>query len=193
MNTRTLPLCLLFAAACASSEPNLNPKSTPAGPTRITSEGGGQAGVTYELPITSSARASSHPIPASMERAWPELLRVYGELDIPITVLDTAKHLVGNQNASVKRKLAGESLSTFLNCGRTPARAHAADQYDVNMSVLSLLKSSSDGNATLETFVTGRAKNPVNNDPAARCSSTGRLEQRIANSVTLAAGVDTRP
>lgn len=199
MDTRTMhamPLFLLLVlatAACASSEPSLTPKSVPEAPTRIRSEGGAQAGVTYEMMITSDARASSDLIPATVVRAWPELLRVYGELNVPVTVLDTTKHLVGNQNASVKRKLAGESLSKFLSCGRTPARALAADQYDVNMTVISLLKPSGENDATLETLVTGRAKNPVNNDPAARCKSTGTLEARIANQVTLAAASGSNP
>lgn len=183
-------LALLALAACAPAGPNLNTASAPTRPTRIEgiqSSPGGDAG-TLELAINSRARPREEPVAGSPEQLWPALVAVYQEMEIPIATLDSVRHLIGNRGAAVRRTLAGAPLSRYLDCGRNAVNSPNADLHPVNLRIFSLLKPMGDGSTQLQTLIEGSAKNPVNNDPAVQCSSTGRLEGRIAEELRKRAG-----
>lgn len=180
---RPLLLVLLALAACAPSRSDLPASSAPPRPMRVETDAG-----TMEIAMNNSARAVETLVPVPVDAAWTALQRVYVETGIPITVLDAGERVIGNQNASVSRRLISTPLSTFLDCGRTAVRTPIADQYAVNLTLLSELEPRPDSSVIVRTLLQGRAKNPVNNDPAVQCASTGRLEALIASEIVARAG-----
>ena len=172
---------LVALAGCTPSRPQIQATSAPPRPTRVETDAG-----TTEIAINASARADETIVAGSPDVLWPTLVKTYQEMAIPITALDADAKVIGNNNFSVSRKLAGVPLSTWLDCGRTAVRAPIADQYAVNLAITTQLQSTAAGSSQVRTVVQGRAKNPLTNDPPVQCSSTGRLERRIA--VALEAG-----
>jgi hypothetical protein len=79
--------------------------------------------------------------------------------------------------------LGKELLSTFVDCGETRGEPNA-DRYEVALTVLTTVRSRSDGGASLFTFVLG-----VGLDGASStnrrwwCYSRGALEERIRTGV----------
>ena len=78
--------------------------------------------------------------------------------------------------------LAGNSLSTFLDCG-TVVGVPIANTYRIEMSVLTSLQPGTSGGTALHTRVEGKAFDPGSSSRAVPCRTTGRLEQRIAGMV----------
>lgn len=171
-----LLLATLALAGCASSGSAVPASTTPSRPMRVDTDAG-----VMEFALNNGARAAEQPVAIAVQPAWTALQGLYSELGIPITVLDPEAHAIGSQNAAVRRRLISTPLSVFLDCGRTAARTPIADSYAVNLTLVSQLQPESENGAVLRTLLQGRAKNPVNNDPAVQCSSTGRLEALIAD------------
>lgn len=174
-------LCaLLVLSGCAPPQPGA-PSSTHPERIELQAQDGG-TNTSYEFVLTSSAGVVSHTLAASSTRAWSPLLEVYQEMGLPITSMEPEKGLVASQSGAVRgRKVAGAALSRFLDCGRTGAGVPASLSYPVSLSVVTVLAPLGEGSVAVRTAVTGQAQDPVHNNPAASCSSTGRLEAEIAN------------
>lgn len=171
---------LVVLSGCAPPQPGAAP---PAGPERveIRAQDGG-TNTSYDFVLTSSDGVISQTLASSSARAWSPLLEAYQEMGLPITSMEPEKGLVASQSGAARgRKVAGKALSRYLDCGRTGAGAPAAASYPVSLSVVTVLAPLGEGSVAVRTAVTGRAQDPVHNNPASSCSSTGRLEAEIAD------------
>ncbi len=175
---RSTLVTALALAGCATSGSGFPTTTAPQQPTRVETDAG-----TTEIAINATARAQENVVAGSPEALWPALVAAYQNLNIPVTTLDANTKTLGNTNLAVSRKLAGVPLSTWLDCGRTATRTHVADQYVVNLSVATQVQPAAAGSSKVVTLLQGRAKSHFTNDPAVQCSSTGRLEKRIAEEI----------
>ena len=173
----------LVIAGCAPSQPQIQATTAPPRPTRVETDAG-----TTEIALNTSAGADEAIVAGSPDVLWPILVKTYQDMAIPITALDVGTKMIGNTNLAVSRKLAGMPLSTWLDCGRTAVRAPIADQYAVNIAITTQLRPTAAGSSQVRTVVQGRAKSPFSNDPAVQCSSTGKLERRIATALEAESG-----
>ena len=174
------PCLVLFmlasAVACASS--GSSPGSEMPSPTdRIVAS---DNHTTYRTTVAPNAKV---PIAVPPGRAFTALKAVYEELGIPAGINEPANGRIGNTNFFKTRKLANEAISTYLDCGNS-ITGPAADNYRVYISLVSVVRPDGKGGSELETAFTGQAQNMEGTagDKVA-CGTTGRLEQRIEQSL----------
>jgi hypothetical protein len=134
----------------------------------------------YRTTVTPNAKVT---VPAPPSRVFEALAAVYKDFDIPIAMNDPATGRVGNPDFWKSRKLGGQSISSYLNCGDSITGA-AADNYRVYISLLSAVRPDGSGGSEIETAFTATARN-MEGTTADRiaCGTTGRLEERIYQSV----------
>jgi hypothetical protein len=134
------------------------------------------------LPLHRDERGSRATRAAPLDQVWAVLPAVYDQLGIAVATLDARTHRIGNTALVAHRRLAGQRVSAFLECGTTAFGAPLADTYRIEASVLSTQRPAPAG-AMLETRLEARAVNPGVSGAPVRCASTGRLEELIARAV----------
>jgi hypothetical protein len=119
-------------------------------------------------------------IAAPPARAWSALHSAYGDAGIPVANPDSAGLTVANPRFVVSRRMAGQPISTFFECGRAVGGTPLADTYRITVNVSSTLVPAA-GGAELRTAATASAQNldGASREPVV-CHSTGGLETRIA-------------
>ena len=125
----------------------------------------------------------SHGIEASPAAAWDALVQVYGNLGIEIAGLDNGTRVITNPDLTVSRRIGGERLSRYLDCG-SGSIGGAADTYRIKMNILSHVEANPDGKSTVHTTIQAVANNPEGtSNTRIPCASTHQLEHRIAAAV----------
>lgn len=173
-------LCLLLVAACS-------PGSTraPEGPPSVIVTGTGA-----HVQLSGGARDQAAQVEAAPATVWPALLRVYDELGLSVSSVNTAQRQVGSRKM-FSRRLGGERLSRYVDCGAGSVGAPNADSYLVTLLVDTRLEEATTAAApgtVLHTTVSGNGKDPGSSKDPIRCTSTSRLEARIAEMVREEAG-----
>ncbi len=166
---------LLSLAGCATTSA---PSSGGALPPVMTTRSNRSAEVRTRAEV---ARAERIEFP--MQAVWDALPGVYAELGVPEVGADPAARTVGNGSFVVSRTLGGEPLSRFVACGTTPVGRPVADEARVQMDVRTVVTAEG-GETSMRTTVqaTARGNRGTSSDNLA-CTSTGRLEARIATTL----------
>lgn len=115
--------------------------------------------------------------------AWHRVSQVYGALKIPVTVLDSARGIVGARGARVRDRMANERLSTWFSCGITSMGSPRADSYTLFVTALTQIQPAATG-STARTIVSATAEANDSPSGAVQCSSTGALEDRLGHAFT---------
>ena len=90
---------------------------------------------------------------------------------------------MGISQAKVYRYLGKQRLSSYLRCGEGVTGPNA-DAYVVYLSFLGFLRRDADRKVTLFSLLTAQAVDLAGGrSDAVDCTSTGRLEQRVADQV----------
>lgn len=116
---------------------------------------------------------------APADSAWTALVGAYAATGLPADLLDRASRTVGSSRISVRGRLLGLPVSTFLACGGTAGVAEVADAHHVQMTVSARVTAAPTGGSLLQVRVSGSAKDPFTSTPARPCSTTGGLEVRL--------------
>lgn len=174
------PLCALVAlGACA---PASGPPTGGGRPTTVLTTGGG-----YDIHIAEDGAATTDVVAASREAVWSALVASYAELGLEVNHLDSASGQMGLRSVRVPRRVGGERLSTYLDCG-TGLSGTIADTYRVTLTMLTGVAPGA-GGMRLTTDIAAQA---VSNEGASgapvRCSTKGRLEERLHAMVRERAG-----
>jgi hypothetical protein len=169
-----LLLLLLILPACASvsSDPALG--STPQ-TARVHDRGGVSEVV---ISPTRSYRASVVPLP--IPDAWRGLIAAYDSLGLTVQNGDPAARML-RADMRVRGRLGDVRLSTYLHCGRTHGGA-GADHYHVHLRVETRVEEGEGDTSHVRTLV-GATARPASGGHLINCSSTGRLERRIAEEI----------
>jgi hypothetical protein len=165
-------LLITVVAACAPPGPSPSP-SDPV--VRV-----GTGGAPQNLDLGSASAPGIVTIAAPRDSVWQALARVYDSLAIPRNTFDPASQTIGNTGFLIRRTLGKVRLSEYIDCG-SPQLRPSADYYDVNMSVLTQLQPDPSGATKVTTTVNATAKPVSIAGQFDRCSSTGRLETRLAS------------
>jgi hypothetical protein len=182
-----LVLPLLAAAACASTSGGSAGPTTPRerqGTTvTYTTADGRQVNINLESSRTLETRST--PIAATPQQVWAALPLAYQDLGIALAAYDSVQLYIGNPGLEIRNgRLGAQRVSRFLNCGADPLGGPITDRYSVRLNVVSRVRAAPDG-ALLETQVTGDASQRGVAASAVPCSSTGSLEDALANAVKL--------
>ena len=173
-------LSLAALAACASSPRSAGAPTDGAGtPTTTRIDGPATA---VSITTTSSARTARTTVEAPVDTVWRALTQVYQELEIPVTILLTDQRVIGNEAAKVRRRLGGETLTKYFDCGSSMGMQNAAT-YAITMAIRTQLTPDPTGATTVLTRIDATGVNPNFSNSTVACSSTGALEQRITTMV----------
>jgi hypothetical protein len=125
-------------------------------------------------------------VPLPSARAWPELVRAWATLRLPVTGADTVRYRVGG-SAQPLGLIGGSKPSAWIDCGHGMAEAYA-DQYQVTFSMATRVMPLDSTRSTIESIIRASARpRDVSTEPF-RCSSLGTLEIRIAEMIRQRAG-----
>lgn len=171
---RALVAALSIAAlsACSSNPPI---GGAPAPETvRVSGPGGGGS-----VTLTSGATAGLSIVAGSVAKVWHLLPSVYDSVGLPVASLDSTRLVIANGDTKLRRQLGGVPLSRYLDCGATQIGANA-DSYDVVLTVQTQIQPNEGGATSVRTLVTAVAKSVAFTQAYFSCSSTGKLESRLA-------------
>jgi hypothetical protein len=132
-------------------------------------------------------RLAAHVVKAPPADVWKALPVAYADIGL------AGGPAIGQQQTfaavipSLRRRLDKIPLSRFLNCGTTPSGALGADEHLVRLQVTTIVEPQSTG-TRLRTQVLARATSVENSNGPQECSSTGVLEQRLAQAVDARLG-----
>ncbi len=167
---KLLPLLLL--GACASASSSVVTARTPA-TLRVDSQGG-----TKEVNVGAAAPiALADNLVLGADSAWRRLPQAFAALGLEGPVPIQAERTLTFGPTKVTRRLGGQRLSTYLNCGQALS-APNADTHSVMLTVSSRVVPN--GPATrLETLVQANATPLVSGGATVACNSLGVLENRL--------------
>jgi hypothetical protein len=126
---------------------------------------------------------------APTEKVMVALLETFKSLGVEPTLVDRGTGRIGNPRFILLRRLAGESMSTWLSCGES-LTGPRADSDRIQMSLVSVATPDGKGGTRLETAFGGEAQR-VDGTSTDRqtCTTTGRMEEQIRNRVANLLGV----
>lgn len=162
---------LLVLAGCASGT---GIRRADSGTTAIVGEAGPGMVVETFTPV----ETTEHVVAATEPEIWPLLPAVFDDLGIEVTEVKEAQFILGNPRFR-PRRIDGERLSTFLECGRDHGGAYA-DQHEVWVTVMVQLLRAPDGRTRVTALVNGSAQPRNVTGNALPCDSKLTLEARIA-------------
>ncbi|MGW8268822.1 MAG: hypothetical protein ACWGSQ_20820 [Longimicrobiales bacterium] len=144
-----------------------------------------------EFRLPADMVTASLDVPAAPEEAWPALKQVFEELKIPMREVSEPTRTVRNLRFVVSRRLGGERLSTYLDCGRS-ASGPNADTYRLQLEIASRVVAVGSGQSRIDTELTGVGMNMEGtSNNRVLCTSNHQLELRIAAGVREIVGGGT--
>ena len=177
--TTTRPYALLVmglvgAAACSAA-----PRETaPAAPSRREEQVVRMSGTfDMQMQLNRTAAIFGDTLAADPVRAWAHLPAVFEALALPVNRADVATQELAVV-ALQPRRIEGQRLSLFLDCGRSPTGGDLADSYQVYfwMSARVLARP---GGSRVETLVQANARPRDRGGEPVPCNTRGRLERRV--------------
>ncbi len=165
----------IAVAGCASSQGGRLQGAGPDRETRMRLEGS-------EVRVVHDPNVRAYVVSASVDEVWLALGLVYQHLEVPVAMSDPVTHRLGNLRFR-PRRIGGERLSTYLDCGRGITAVPNADEYTVTMSLVTALKSEEERQTLLVTEIDAAAQPRAVSGPAVHCTSKATLERRIAELV----------
>jgi hypothetical protein len=180
---RLIPVLGLFAVGCASSpDTSSTEREAPYDAPEVFSMGDRMMEGTVSN-VQPGVDRVSVGIAASPDAVWEALVQVYANLEIEIAGADPRTRSLNNPDLIVSRRLGGERLSRYLECGSGTIGGFA-DHFRIHMNILSQVVAKPDGQSTLHTTIQAVGDNPEGtSNTRVPCGSTHQLELRIAAEV----------
>jgi hypothetical protein len=136
-----------------------------------------------EFHLPADMVTASLEVPASADAAWPALKAVYQELKIPTPEVSEPARTVRNLRFVVSRRLGGERLSRYLDCGRSASGLNA-DTHRLELEIASRVVPVGPRESRIDTEITGIGVNMEGtSNNRVLCTSNHQLELRIAERV----------
>ncbi|HEY4130820.1 MAG TPA: hypothetical protein VGM50_09395 [Gemmatimonadaceae bacterium] len=173
---RILILTLAFAGACASGGASESSETTSRqAPIYTSSETGTILG--------DQPHATVVNIAAPPAAVWVAVKKVYGELEIPVTVESPGTRQIGNPNFVKLRNMGGQSMVNWVDCG-TGMTGPKAASYRIYGSLLTDVIPDGKGGTKLQTtFVPMGQDVEGGSSDRIPCGTTGRFEQLVLTKV----------
>jgi len=171
----TVLIALGAVGACApSGADTAPPPPQAAAPVRVSGPRGGIGSTEIHNDPSIVTRSVAAPVD-SVRAALPTVFQALG---IPQAGADPEQRVFGNPEFR-PRRIDGERLSRYIDCGMGITAVPKADDYDVTMSVLTRLTPATNGGTVVATTVgaTGKPRGVSGN--SVHCPSKGTLEARI--------------
>lgn len=177
----TLVAC---AGAATGGRGDLPERTTTTVSMPATGAGGSLGSGTMDVTTTRDRSPVVATVALSADALWAALPAAYQAVGIEVGTIDHENRMIGNRRLRVSRRLGGQPLSRYLRCGDTPFGAPQADQYPVELSVLTRVVPDGD-RSRMETSVQASAVNAANGGARTACTSTGAIERALADKFTV--------
>ena len=186
MSRSILPALLALTSACASGG-SAPPSAAPGAPPRVMPT---STGLTIRL--AEDSLRSTTVFQAPLDTVWTRLPAIYETLGIPAEVADPRTWTFGTQRFT-QRRVAGRQTLDLVHCGHEGTGPSAVRARRLRLTIVSTLRRLASGATELTTEVSGEATAvDGTSTAAARCGSTGELEQRIAATLAEQLGPERR-
>lgn len=142
-----------------------------------------------DAPILLDTIALPFPIAGHRDSIFVALEKAFAELKIPIEARDPQTGLLRNLNAEVSRRIGGQAMSRYLDCGRGFS-GNNADFYRITLAISAWVEPAGGAPERLLVAIAASGRDPAGSRSAySPCTSRGALEKRIAERVqALVAG-----
>lgn len=136
-----------------------------------------------DVPIMLDTMALEFPIAGARDSIYAALLSVFQELKIPVQTANPKAGLLNNLNADISRRLGGERLSRYIDCGRGFSGENA------NVCRVTIVMAawpdpqSGDATALHVAFIGGGLDPAGSRGNYVLCTSKGVLEEEFAAKV----------
>lgn len=163
----------LLVGACASASGGSSGTKPVTETSRVTS--GSQLGIDV------MRNSASHHIDvnAPIAAVWAALPAAYDSAGIAVANVDPSTHEIGNRGFAVGRQIGGVMTSRYFECGNNGG-ASSAFSWDLFVSVVTTVTPATAGSTSVGTVVDVKGRPVSTSGNWLPCSTTGRLEQRIA-------------
>lgn len=141
---------------------------------------------TFQMDLTEDAFWVGAPVPGSREWTFGRLERVYRELGIPVNLQNIDDASIGNRGYQ-PRRIDGDRLSAFLDCGYGVTAEPYAEVYDVTLAVQSRVESRGPEESYVETVVVAWVQARSTRGDPIRCTTKQELEKRIIQQARIRA------
>lgn len=137
----------------------------------------------FRDPIALDTLASDYAIAAPTGKTFAAAAQVFKTLGLTVAVRDSMGGLIGNEEFSKTRTLAGSQMSTWLNCGSGMTGPNA-DSYRITIALMVIIDPAANGTTRMRIGMVGSGANTVGSstEPVA-CGTTGRLEEKMAQMI----------
>lgn len=169
---RSLPILLFLAVLAAASA--TAPASAAAQGVRATVVLPG-----FRSPVLLDTVGVSHRIAAPRTVVFSALRAAFDSIGVRPTSADSARGLIGNLEIQATRRLAGQALARWVDCGVSHT-GPTANAYRVHLAILATLAPDGEDATTMRIAIAAGAQafsGPLG-DPIA-CETRGALEERI--------------
>jgi len=180
---RLIPALTLLLAGCASAPDTSSSETEEPFDAPEAFSIGDRMGSGTVSNVSPDVERVSFTIAASPEAVWEALVQVYTDVGIEIAGADPGTRSLNNPDFVVSRRLGGERLSRYLECG-SGSIGGFADHFRIQMNILSQVVAKPDGQSTLHTTIQAVGDNPEGtSNTRVPCRSTHQLEIRIVSEV----------
>ena len=128
--------------------------------------------------------------------AFAHLPAIHDSLGMAPDIRDDDRRVVGKSRFN-PRRLDGDRMSTFLDCGYGVTAEPYADIYDVFMALQTRVVENESGGSLVETVVVAEADPRQTRGDPVRCTTEQELEKRIVKALRdragTASGADAPP
>jgi len=170
---RALTSGLLLLAAVAAH---------PLGATSLAAQAPGSRAILpgNDTPILLDTLGIAQPIRGARDSIFTALSAVFAELKIPVEASNTDTGMLRNLSAQISRRLGGEPMSRYLDCGRGFS-GNNADIYRIALAISVWVEPASGEAGRLLVAIAATGRDPSGSRSAfSACTSRGALERRIA-------------
>jgi hypothetical protein len=174
-----LVLLSLIVCGCATATPSAT-ATAPAQPDRVIAT---DDRVGVSIRATSDGSATRVSLAATADQVFDAVTQSFAMLKVPITYADKGLGEQGNRKFIMSRSFDSQPVSAYLNCGDDPFGGPNANANPVQVSIVSRARAAGGTNTVLETVVSGVTYKGGGNSGPIYCTSTGTLEQHIAEMV----------
>lgn len=154
----------------------------PLGATSLAAQAPGSRAILpgYDTPILLDTLGIAQPIHGARDSIFAAISAVFAELKIPVEASNAGAGMLRNLNAQISRRLGGEPLSRYLDCGRGFSGSNA-DIYRISLAISVWVEPATGDAERLLVAIAASGRDPSGSHSAyAVCTSRGALERRIA-------------
>lgn len=136
-----------------------------------------------DTPILLDTMGLAFPMTGARDSIYAAFEKVFAELKIPVQTRNRDAGLLHNLNADVSRRLGGEAMSRYLDCGRGFS-GNNADFYKITLAISAWVEPATGAPERIQVAIAASGRDPAGSRSYySQCTSRGALEKRIAGRV----------